>query len=278
MKPFTHLLVIDPQNDFCDLPEARRPAGAAPALPVAGADADMQRLAALIADTGSAIAAITVTLDSHHRLDIAHPTFWQRADGADVTPFTEITAKQVRGGAFRPRDAASLPRALSYLDALEARGRYTLMVWPVHCEMGTWGHAVHAEVATACRIWEAQRGRTIQSVRKGENPWTEHYSAVLAEVPDADDPHTQLNAALLAELDRADRILIAGEASSHCVRATTEHIVANLARGRPERIALVTDCMSPVGGFAAQHGSFFDEMRALGVGLVTSAALRAQLG
>lgn len=278
MKPITHLLIIDPQNDFCDLPEARRPAGRAPSLPVDGADADMQRLAALIRDTAGSFDAITVTLDSHHRLDIAHPTFWRRGDGADVTPFTEITARQVRAGEFRPRDAASLPRALAYLDSLEARGRYTLMVWPVHCEMGTWGHEVHADVSAACRAWEAQRGRAAHSVRKGENPWTEHYSAVLAEVPDADDPRTQLNAALIASLDRADRIVIAGEASSHCVRATTEHIVANLPGGRPERLVLVTDCMSPVGGFAAQHDAFFAGMRALGVGLVTAAELRAQLG
>ena len=42
------LLAIDPQNDFCDLPAAYRPTGHAPSLPVAGAHADMQRLAAFI--------------------------------------------------------------------------------------------------------------------------------------------------------------------------------------------------------------------------------------
>ena len=194
-----------------------------------------------------------------------------------MTPFTEITADQVRAGQFQPRDAASLPRTLAYLDALEARGRYTLMVWPVHCEVGTWGHEVHADVAAACRAWEARHGRAAQSVRKGENPWTEHYSAVLAEVPDAEDPRTQLNSALIASLDRADSILIAGEASSHCVRATTKHIVAHLPGGRPQRIALVTDCMSPVGGFEAQHDAFFAQMRALGVELITSTELRARL-
>lgn len=72
MKPATHLLIIDPQNDFCDLPEARRPAGVAPALPVPGADADLRRLAALIRATGDHLDEITVTLDSHQRLDIAH--------------------------------------------------------------------------------------------------------------------------------------------------------------------------------------------------------------
>jgi nicotinamidase/pyrazinamidase len=277
MTPATHLLIIDPQNDFCDLPEARRPSGVAPALPVPGADADMRRLAALIRASADQLDEITVTLDSHQRLDIAHPTFWQRADGAPVAPFTEITAAQARRGEFAPRDPAALRRALAYLDALEAGGRYTLMVWPVHCEVGAWGHEVHADVAAACREWEQRRGRSLHLVRKGENPWTEHYSALLAEVPDPDDPQTQLNRALLDRLDRAERILIAGEASSHCVRATTEDIVAHLPGGRPQRLALVTDCMSPVDGFAAQHDAFLAAMRGHGVALVTSDALRAQL-
>lgn len=274
MTTITHLLIIDPQNDFCDLPESRRPASAAPALPVPGADADMQRVAALIRDHGGAFDAITVTLDSHQRLDIAHPTFWQRGDGAAVAPFTEITASQVRDGAFRPRDPAAGLRTLAYLDALEAGGRYTLMVWPVHCEIGTWGHAVHADVAAACRDWEAATGRRTGFVTKGENPWTEHYSAVRAEVPDAGDRHTELNTALLAELDRATRIVIAGEASSHCVRATTEHIVAHLPGGRPERLTLLTDCMSPVSGFAAKHDAFFTAMRGAGATLARSTELR----
>ena len=276
MKTATQLLIIDPQNDFCDVPATWRPVdpltGAAigPALPVAGAHADMQRTAAFIRAAGSHLDEITVTLDSHHHVDIAHPTFWQQADGGAVSPFTTITAAQVRAGEFQPRDPAALPRTLAYLDALEARGRYTLMVWPVHCEIGTWGHGVHAEVRAACNQWEAARLRGVRKVTKGENPWTEHYSAIQAEVPDADDPHTELNTALLAELDRADTLFVAGEASSHCVRATTEHIVANLPGGRPERVVLLTDCMSPVGGFEAQHAAFLADMRARGVRLMTS--------
>jgi len=285
MKTATQLLIIDPQNDFCDVPVGYRPvdpltgAAVAPALPVAGAHADMLRTAQFISAAGPALQEITVTLDSHHQVDIAHPTFWRRggpssapgADGAgDVPPFTQITAAQVRAGAFQPRDPAALPRTLAYLDALESRGRYVLMVWPVHCEMGTWGHDVHADVRDAYNRWERARLRNVRKVSKGENPWTEHYSAIQAEVPDAQDEHTQLNAGLLAELDRAGLLFIAGEASSHCVRATTEHIVANLPGGRPERIVLLTDCMSPVAGFEAQHQAFLDEMRARGVRLATS--------
>ncbi len=273
------LLVIDPQNDFCDLPAAWQPTDVrsgqrtAPALPVAGAHADMQRLAQFIANQGGQLDAITVTLDSHQRFDIAHPGFWQTGTGADVTPFTPITAAQVRAGDFTPRSPAALPRTLQYLDALEAQGRYTLMVWPVHCEVGSWGHGVHADVLAACGIWQLQRQRAVRNVFKGTNPWTEHYSAIEAEVPDAADASTALNTALLQQLGQADVLLIAGEASSHCVRSTTEHIVQHLPRlqsgWQASRVVLLTDGMSPVAGFETQHQAFLDGMRAAGAQLTT---------
>lgn len=278
-----HLLIIDPQNDFCDLPADWRPAdplgGAplAPALPVAGAHADLLRLAALLREAGAGFTDITVTLDSHQRLDIAHAPFWRRSDGAPVAPFTEITAAQVRGGEFRPHDASALPRALAYLDALEARGRYRLMAWPVHCELGTWGHNLHAAVHAACKDWEAASGRAVHPVLKGRNPWTEHYSALQAEVPDADDPGTQLDCALLARLGAAELIVVAGEAGSHCVRASTEHLVEHLPGGRPERVLLLSDCISPVAGFERQQQEFFAEMQARGVRLATCAELAPRL-
>lgn len=275
------LLIIDPQNDFCDLPPAHCPVDPgtgrrlAPALPVPGAHADMLRLAGFIDAASATLSDIAVTLDSHHRLDIAHPTFWQAAGGAAVAPFTAITAAQVRAGSFRPRDPGALARTLSYLDELETRGRYTLMVWPVHCEIGTWGHNVHADVRAAYGRWEERHLRAVTKITKGSNPWTEHYSAVQAEVPDPGDPGTQLNQALIDQLDQADMILIAGEAGSHCVKASTEHIVVHLPR--PQRVVLLTDCMSPVSGFAAQQDAFFADMQARGVRLATTQAVLPEL-
>ena len=279
MTRTVHLLAIDPQNDFCDLPadwHTRNPATAVatgPALPVAGAHADMQRLARFIGAQGGQIDQITVTLDSHQRCDIGHPGFWHTQDGAAVAPFTQITAAQLEAGAFRPRDPAALPRVRSYLQALEQQGRYTHMVWPVHCEIGSWGHAVHPQVQAACAAWQLQRQRAASSVFKGMNPWTENYSALQAEVPDPADPSTQLNTRLLAALDTADVLLVAGEASSHCVRATTEHLLEHLPGGRPERIVLLTDCMSPVAGFEAQHQAFLAAAEAQGVQLANSSQI-----
>ena len=275
MPHATQLLVIDPQNDFCDLPAAT---GATPALPVPGAHADMQRLARWIATQSDRLAGITITLDSHQAYDIAHPDFWQQGHGGPVAPLTPITAADVRAGRYAPQDADPqvLQRTLAYLDALEATGRYTLMVWPLHCEIGSWGHGVHADVLAACRAWQAQQHRAVHHVFKGMNPWTEHYSALCAEVPDAQDPDTGMNEALLARLARADQLVIAGEAGSHCVRATTEHIVQNIARhwggADYSRIVLLTDCMSPVTGFAAAQTDFVAQMRAAGVRCVTSSS------
>lgn len=283
MKHSIQLLIIDPQNDFCDLPADWCPtdplggAPLAPALPVAGAHADLLRLADLLREAGEGFTDISITLDSHQRLDIAHTSFWQHGDGTPVAPFTEIAAAQLRQGTFRPRIASALPRTLAYLDALEAQGRYRLMAWPVHCEIGTWGHALHAAVRDACKAWENGSGRAVHEVAKGSSPWTEHYSALQAEVPDEADPGTQLNRSLLHRLDEAELIVVAGEASSHCVRASTEHLVEHLPGGRPERLLLLTDCMSPVTGFHAQHEAFLADMRSRGVQLATCAELRPRL-
>ena len=271
MAHHTELLIIDAQNDFCDLPDAwcaTDPASGAPlrpALPVPGAHADLLRLAGFIGAAAGRIDGITVTLDSHHRHDIAHPPYWRRGDGTAVPPFTTITAAQVRAGAFTPAVPAELARSLVYLDALEATGRYTLMVWPVHCQLGSWGHGLHPAVLAACNAWEETRHTPVRVVDKGSYPWSEHYSALQAEVPDPAEPATQLNLPLLQRLDMADTLLVAGQASSHCVKATVEHLVQHLPSGRPDRLVLLTDCMSPVAGFEPQARGFLAAMQRLGV-------------
>ncbi|RYZ60832.1 MAG: cysteine hydrolase, partial [Proteobacteria bacterium] len=45
MSRTIQLLVIDPQNDFCDLPATYLAPDSTPSLPVRGAHADLQRVA-----------------------------------------------------------------------------------------------------------------------------------------------------------------------------------------------------------------------------------------
>jgi nicotinamidase/pyrazinamidase len=283
MAPSAELLIIDAQNDFCDLPDAWCPADPVtgqplrPALPVPGAHADLLRLAGFIDAAGDRLGGITATLDAHHRHHVAHPPYWRTRAGAPPAPFTPITAAQVRAGDFTPAVPAERPRTLAYLDALEATGRYTLMVWPVHCQLGSWGHGLHPAVLAACNAWADRRHAAVQVVAKGSHPWTEHYSALQAEVPDAAEPATGLNTALLQRLAAAGTLLVAGQASSHCVKATVEHLLAHGDAGLAARLVVLTDCMSPVAGFEPAAAAFIDGLRARGVRCLTAAQARAVL-
>jgi len=258
----THLLIIDPQIDFMDLPGA--------SLPVRGADADMRRLAAFIRSNGDAIDGITLTFDTHELLDIGHPGFWRTSKGQVPPPFTQASHADVAAGGLVPADPAHLPRVLDYLQKLEAQGRYRHMIWPVHCQIGTLGHTLHPEILEACNAWEAGTGRPVMRVLKGLNRFTEHYSAVRAEVVDPQDPHTATNLGLLDVLLSAHRLLVAGEALSHCVKATVEDVVAAMDPRDTGKVTLLTDAMSPVPGFEAQGDAFLHAMSAAGVRLATT--------
>jgi nicotinamidase-related amidase len=277
-----HLLIIDPQNDFCDLPEEYRPLlpsgeRAVATLPVPGAHQDMLRLARLIEQAVAGLSDISVTLDSHQHFDIAHPTFWETGEGEPVSPFTQIAAQDVKSGRYVPRLLQAKARVLDYLERLEQQGRYRHMVWPVHCEIGSWGHNVHGALRAAYNGWEERTLSVVGKVIKGENPWTEHYSAIQAEVPDQTDPSTLNNAAFVAELRRADRLYIAGEAGSHCVKATTEHLLEQLSDAERSKLTLITDCMSPVTGFEGVYGEFVERVQSLGVSLATAAEVQREL-
>ena len=261
----TKLLIIDPQNDFCDIDSA--------ALPVPGASADLARLADLIARAGDAVTEITVTLDSHPSVAIERVTFWRQADGQPVAPFTQITCEAVRAGRYLPRDRRLLPEVIDYLRRLESQGRYRLMVWPVHCVLGTPGHNIYAPLARALADWEVRTQRPVAKVLKGMHPLTEHYSAIRAEVPREDDPGTGTNDALIDRLRPGppDRLLVAGEASSHCVRATVLDLFAGFTAAERSRTALLTDCMSPVPGFESSATAFLEGACAAGARLAASA-------
>ncbi len=269
------LLIIDPQNDFCDLPDSYCAINEKPALPVLGAHADMQRLAAWILRHAEALEAILITEDTHQRVDIAHPLFWQQADGADVLPFTQLSAKDVREKRFLPRDLSDVAfaRALNYLEKLEENGAYKHMIWPEHCLKNSWGIGVHKDIANACAEWERARGRKIARFQKGMNPWTEHYSAIRAEVPDIEDRATFDNQALLALLQSADHLFIGGEAGSHCVRATVLHLLEHLPQSAHARMTLFTDCVSPVQGFEQAYENFLNHLKSSGVKVVASSEI-----
>ncbi len=252
------LLVIDPQNDFLDIADA--------ALPVPGANADMDRLAAWLIHHAAQVQSLTVTLDSHASVGVERTSFWLQADGSAVAPFTLIRAADVQAGTFRPRHADKTPKVLAYLQALEATGQRQLIAWPVHCVLGTWGHNIHSGLNAAIAHWEQHTGRTCHKVLKGQNPMTEQYSAFKAEVPYTDDLQTLLNKPLMKALyAQGATLLVAGEALSHCVAASVGDMMAELPLERLQSTVLLTDCMSPVTGFEEAGQAFLAQARVAGL-------------
>ena len=183
----TTLLIIDAQKDF-------HPGGSL-AIPTANEDAS--RIAKLIRDHGSEITRIVATLDSHHKLDIAHPGFWESGDGTgkNPDPFTIISYQDILDGKWKPCDSVRVgldlldpevfsgrdqvlkedgsidlkKYAIEYTRSLEEKGRFKLCIWPEHCLIGSPGHCVVDEIREAFNEWGATTKGSIEWVLKGTN-------------------------------------------------------------------------------------------------------------
>jgi len=256
------LFIIDPQIDFHE----------GGSLAVAGATADSTRIAELITKNPFEIDHIFVSLDAHHRVHIAHGAFWVDQAGKPPAPFTQITHAEVVAGKWKSREPELQRWALEYTSSLEAGGRFTHIIWPYHCLLGTVGHAVSPALMPALEEWSEKRGRAVTWVLKGQNNRTEMYSALKAEVPVKDDPATGLNMQLVETLASHSQVVICGEAKSHCVNFTTRDLLSAWPTGRAvSDIVVLEDCTSPVGGCEAEADKFFDDIRAAGVTMVKAA-------
>jgi len=261
MSKKIHLLVIDPQHDFC------APNGN---LYVKGADKDMERLANMVKRLGKKLDDIHVTLDSHHYIHIAHPVFWKNSSGAHPNPFTIISAQDVRDGTWTTTKPSLFKRAKDYVEQLEKNARYPLCIWPPHCLIGTLGQTVYPVLMEALMDW-CKTFAAVDFVTKGSNILTEHYSAIVADVPDPNDPSTQMNVSFLNTINEADIVLLAGEARSHCLCNTaTDAVNYFLDNSLIKKLVLLSDATSDVTGFENLGEKFVKDMTARGMQVTTT--------
>jgi len=257
-----HGLIIDPQQDFAS------PTGA---LFVGGADDDMRRLAVMVDRLGDRVDDYHITLDSHRIVDVAHPIWWKNSAGENPAPFTIITLADLDAGRWTTANPGFFRRSREYVKALEAGGRYPLCIWPEHCLIGSAGHNIAPNLLAALNRWERSVFGVLDIVTKGSNIWTEHYSAVKADVPDPEDPSTQINKSLIKTLMEADLVFIAGEALSHCVANTVRDIAGEFGDDSyVKKLVLITDASSSVTGFEAMGNDFVREMTGRGMQTATT--------
>jgi nicotinamidase-related amidase len=256
------LLIIDPQNDF-------HPGGS---LGVPGAIEDSQRTADFIEKHISEIDEIYVSLDTHHKLHIAHGPFWKNAEGESPAPFTQITNKEICDGVWMPRLEKHLEWCKHYTSALEAKGRYTLIIWPEHCIIGTNGHNVFPALNDSLQKWSQTNMKTINYSRKGEECLTEMYSAISAEIPLPTDP-VNFKADLYKGCVDTEKLVVCGQALSHCVNFTVRDIHARVVETgdlQASDMYLLADASSPVPGFEANGTQFIEDIRSAGMNITTS--------
>ena len=271
-------LLIDPQRGFMDL-NVTQEYEKFPLLKdyikelyVDGADEDAKRIAGFIRRGGREITSITATLDSHHVNHIANYTSWLTLGNNNrwvhPNPYTPVSVEDVESGKFRTRNPALNSYALEYVKALRDNKRYGLCLWPLHCLIGSPGYDIEKTIYAALVEWEIEYGRHVIKVTKGSNYKTEHYSAAMADVPDPQDPSTSLNKNLIDDLEKYDEILIAGEASSHCVANTVMDIANHISEDVVKKFRFLEDGSSPVRDFKNLETEFITKMKTKGMEVI----------
>ena len=236
-KQVVHLVVIDMQIDFCH---------ALGSLNVPGALGDIRRTIEFIYRNAERITQITCSLDSHLPNQIFSPGWWTDPSGLHPAPFTIITWDQVQRGDWRPLFEPE--RSRLYVRQLEQQHKKQLCIWPYHVQIGSLGHALDPELWSAIFWHSIARKTQPRWMTKGSVPLTEHYSIIQPEVLVTDQPGGDKNAAFLDSLARADAVIIAGEAESHCVLETVEDLVEEFGDDPRtlSKVSILRDAMSPV--------------------------------
>lgn len=283
-----HLTIIDPQWDFC----YQGAPGYSPTKPhndpmvdmvmrpgnlaVPGADADMTRLSQVVERCGKKIDDIKVTMDSHRTIHIAHPDFWRDDAGNLPAPLTVIKKDDLLGKTpkWRPYNPADQKWCEEYVSKLEQKGRNALCVWPKHCLIGSHGWQVFPPLYAALKQYEEREWATLTWLVKGDDSYTEWYSAVMADVATV-NPRTMINTDFIDGFKEADLHLIAGEALSHCLRFTMMDIFETLGDEAVKKFMLITDATSsvPVPCFVKDGEDFIKKYTALGMKTCTCADL-----
>lgn len=233
-------LAIDEQQDFMDYG----------ALGVPGAHEDIKRITRFIYDNIEKITNIAVSLDTHTPHQIFHPCWWIDANGDSPAPYTAITTADLDAGKWTAIINPIASR--EYVEKLEKFGKKVLVVWPYHCIQGTTGAALENQFANMVYFHSVARKAIAQRLVKGQDPLTEMYGIIKPE--DNCGPGNgsgYINIAFLNKVENYDKIVIAGEAKSHCVMESVKQIL-EYYENRPEvtsKIYILEDCMSSIPGY-----------------------------
>jgi nicotinamidase-related amidase len=278
-------MLIDVQNTFC-IPDFELYVGGRSGR---GAVDDNVRLCEFIYRNLGMITQITATMDTHQAMQIFHAIFLIDENGEHPAPYTSVSAEDVRTGKwkFNPAlaghfgisEAQGQERLQHYVNKLEEVEKYSLTIWPYHAMLGGIGHALVSSVEEALFFHSVARLSPPHFEIKGDRSFTEHYSVIGPEVEKG--PKGEIlgehNDKFIEMLKGVDRLVIAGQAKSHCVAWTIADLLGDLRKDDPalaQKIYLLEDCTSPVvvpgADFTDQADAAFERFEEAGMHLVKS--------
>ena len=200
-------------------------------------------------------------MDTHRSMQVFHAIFFVDQEGNHPAPYTDIYGSELRDGkwTFNPALAPQFGIApeygqqmmIHYAEALEKKCKYALTIWPYHAMLGGIGHALVASVEEVLFFHSLARKAQYEIEVKGDKPFTENYSAIGPEVltgPMGETLGTH-NQKFIQQLQQFDKLIIAGQAKSHCVAWTVSDLLEDIAMVDLEladKIYLLEDCSSPV--------------------------------
>jgi nicotinamidase-related amidase len=253
----TWLLLIDVQNTFC-IPGFELYVGGRSGR---GAVEDNARLCEFIYRNLGSITQITATMDTHMAMQVFHAIFFVDQAGNHPTPYTDIHLSELQDGRwkFNPALAPQFDIApeygqqmmIHYAEELHKSGKYALTIWPYHAMLGGVGHALVPAVEEALFFHTVARLSQTDIVIKGDTPFTENYSVIGPEVLTGpmDELLGKHDQKFIRQLEECDRLIIAGQAKSHCVAWTVSDLLDEIMRTNTalaKKVYLLEDCTSPV--------------------------------
>jgi len=241
------LLSIDVQQDFMDNG----------ALGVPGAIADTERLCRWVYTNMDKISTIAASIDTHNPFQIFHPCWWVDDNGNNPDPFTAITLADLDSGKWKPVIRPIESR--EYVENLEKSGKKVLVVWSYHCLEGTSGCALENQFSNIMYFHSVAKKSIVDRLVKGKAYTTEMYGIIKPEY----DPKNYINIEFLNKLARYDKIIIAGQAKSHCVLESVQQILEHFTN-QPDitrKITVLEDCMSSIPSFEDATEQAFENFK-----------------
>lgn len=241
------LLAIDEQQDFMDNG----------ALGVPGACADIERLTQWIYNNMGKISNIAVSIDTHQPHQIFHPCWWIDENGKNPDPYTVITLADLDAGKWRAVINARASR--DYVEHLEQDAKKALCIWTYHCLQGTSGCALENQFANMVYYHSIAKKAVTQRLVKGQDPMSEMYGIIKPEY----DTKGYINLDFLNKIEKYDKVVIAGEAKSHCCLESIKQILEHFGANSPvvKKTYILEDCMSDIPGFEDASVQAYDEFK-----------------